>query len=55
MPGAFGDVSDGELQRYGGVLTAHYARGGPDARARDGGAAARTTCCWSCPGSAWSR
>ena len=25
VPGAFGDVSDGELQRYGGVLTAHYA------------------------------
>jgi hypothetical protein len=25
VPGAFGDVSDGELQRYGGVLPAHYA------------------------------
>jgi len=25
VPGAFGDVSDDELQRYGGVLTAHYA------------------------------
>jgi len=24
-PGAFGDVSDSELQRYGGVLAAHYA------------------------------
>ena len=25
VPGAFGDVSDTELQRYGGVLMAHYA------------------------------
>ncbi len=25
VPGAFGDVSDDELRRYGGVLTAHYA------------------------------
>jgi hypothetical protein len=25
VPGAFGDVSDAELQRYGGVLMAHYA------------------------------
>jgi predicted AlkP superfamily phosphohydrolase/phosphomutase len=25
MPGAFGDVSDAELQRYGGVLMAQYA------------------------------
>jgi len=25
VPGAFGDVSDAELQRYGGVLPAHYA------------------------------
>jgi Type I phosphodiesterase / nucleotide pyrophosphatase len=24
VPGAFGDVSDAELQRYGGVLMAHY-------------------------------
>jgi len=25
VPGAFGDVSDAELQRYGGVLMGHYA------------------------------
>ena len=39
-PAAFGDVSDDELRRYGGVLAAQYTAVDAAARARDGDASA---------------
>ena len=54
VPSRFGDVTDDERRRFGGVLESHYAIV-DEAIGRAIARSGRTICCWSCPATAWSR
>ena len=54
-PRAFGDVSDDELQRYGGVLRVALRGGGRRCSAGRWRRSGPATCCSWCRASAWSR